>query len=331
MVNALKATAKFARNWVKASYGEHTKQREAPRLWVLMYHRILPKADPRFALEEPGMIVTPETFEQQIIELKKHFTLVNLNNWVKQHGANEPLPNKACAITFDDGWADNYEYALPILKKHNVPSTLFAVADKIGTPFRFWPNIISELIAIKAPELAQQALLQPAFEASQHAFSRERNAQCINQLKQHSEAEIFTALNAINWQHILETNSQRALMTWDELQECEASGFLQVESHTCTHQRLNKGLGDAALTTEIATSKETLASKLNKDIELFCFPNGDYNEQALSLVKQHYTAAVTTQNGINHVSSLKLHELTRIGIHEDASNTRLKFLARLAG
>ncbi|MFQ3262057.1 polysaccharide deacetylase family protein [Reinekea sp.] len=331
MINTLKATVKAARNWVKANYGAHTKTMDDPRLWVLMYHRILPTTDPRFNLEEPGMIVTPETFEMHILELKKHFDLISLSSWVAKQQANEPLPQKACAITFDDGWADNYEFALPILKKHNISATLFAVSDKIGTPFRFWPNIVSELIALKAPELNSQPLLQPAYQLSLEAFSKEKNAQCIDNLKLYSEAEIFAALNAINWQSLLQNSTHRALMNWQELKECDESGFMKVESHTCTHQRLDKGLSTEALQVEIINSRQTLESKLDKSIELFCFPNGDYNQEALNLVKQNYLAAVTTKNGINSSSNFNRHEITRIAIHDDASNSRIKFLARLAG
>ncbi|TCS44109.1 polysaccharide deacetylase family protein [Reinekea marinisedimentorum] len=327
----IKTLVKGAITVTKSNFGQHSLPTTKNKLWVLMYHRILPKDDPRASLEEPGMIVTPDTLNMHITELKKLFEIVDLEDWLNRFKLGEKLPPKACAITFDDGWLDNYEYALPILKAHQAPATLFAVANKIGTCFRFWPNIVIELIAMGAHnQLRLHPMFEQATQLAKHAFSAESAAECIKQLKKYSEDEIYTALNSIEWQESF-NQSRPALMDWQQLNEMQASGLVNTGSHTCSHRRLNKELSESALQQEVVESRRILQQKLGTEINLFCFPNGDYNEQAINLTKQNYLAAVTTQRGINSAQRLKTHEIHRTALHNDISDTPSKFRARLAG
>lgn len=312
-------------------YGAHRRQNQEPLLWVLMYHRVLPLSDPRFIAEEPGMVVTPETFDMHLREAKKYFEIVNLKDWIHKKQTGEPLPTKACVITFDDGWMDNLEFALPILKQHQIPATLFAVAEKIGTDFQFWPNIVLWLLFNGgSEELHKHPLLGRKF-PQEKTIDREFAANYILQLKQFPDAEIFAALNEIRNRTNLINNMPRALMDWDELRLMQASGWVDIGSHTCNHKRLTQHLSQDELHHEICASKDILERQLNHKIDLFCFPNGDYNQAALELVKSTYVAAVTTQKGIVSNNNFSLHELKRIGLHEQVSQTPSNFGARLSG
>lgn len=304
----------------------------APRLWILMYHRILPATDARYALEEPGMCVTPEVFAMHLAQLRRYFTPVLLSDWVAKQRAGEPLPARACAVTFDDGWRDNIEYALPLLEQAQVPATLFAVAEKIGTDFQFWPNIVASLLLQGAlPQLRVHPMFQALYETLPGlaaGVNRERLASAIKFLKRYSEQEIFTALADLNWQSLV-APMPAALMNWAELRQMQASGWVEIGSHTCTHQRLTGALDETQLRYEIQHSQRLLQERLERSVNLFCFPNGDYSPAALRLVEDTYQAAVTTQRGIVQVGQ-KLHELTRIGLHNDISATPVAFGARLS-
>lgn len=302
-------------------------------LWILMYHRILPREDLRYSLEEPGMIVQPDCFEMHLREIKKYFDIVDLSNWLAAKQAGEKLPERACAITFDDGWHDNFEFALPILRHEQVPATLFSVAEKIGTNFQFWPNIISALVASGAGAILfeQPEFAKPLSQAPSAINEREYCAQLINNLKQLSDTVIFNTLERLKWHEQLNFDMPRALMTWEELQKMQECDQISIGSHTCNHLRLNADLPYEKLYHEIVNSKQLLATKLKSEIDIFCFPNGDYNKAALNLVKENYRAAVTTKSGIVNAYKSESHELTRIGVHQDVSETPQKFGARLSG
>lgn len=312
--------------------GAHRRTPGGPRLWVLMYHRILPPEDPRFALEEPGMVVRPDTFDMHLQEVQKHFDVVSLGEWVSASQRGEALPKKACAITFDDGWLDNYEYALPVLKAHGLPATLFAVAEKIGTDFQFWPNIVAGLLHAGAgAKMAQHPVFSEAVDGASQGGDREAVAAAIQRLKAQTDEAIFQALADMNWRNLLDQPLAPALMNWQQLREMQDSGRVEIGSHTCSHRRLNGHLAHNALIHEIVHSKAVLAEQTGRPVDLFCFPNGDYTASALELVQRHYLAAVTTRSGINRGSSRQAHELTRLGMHDDISNSRRRFNARLSG
>ncbi len=315
-----------------SNLGPHARKSRHPKLWLLMYHRSLPVYDERYHWEEPGMMVRPETFEMHIKEAKKQFDMVSLRQWVNAYQNGERLPKRACAITFDDGWADNYEYAFPVLKSESVPATLFAVAEKIGTDFQFWPNIVAVLILSgSVSKMASNPLFNAALKDIPEKPSADEVAGVIRELKRFSDSEIYTALEVIEWKTLCNKEMSPALMNWEQLHQMATSGLVDVGSHTCTHKRLTNALTQAELEYEISHSKFILEEKLKSPVDFFCFPNGDYNEAALSLVKKYYQAAVTTKRGINIDGALHLHELVRIGIHDEVSSSRTAFRARLSG
>lgn len=330
-MSLLKKLAKSALASLAYYHGRHRRRSQKPQLWILMYHRILPIDDPRYHIEEPGMVVAPETFDMHLQEIKRYFTVMRLKDWVERKQSGDQLPLKACVVTFDDGWLDNYEFALPLLEKHQVPATLFAVAEKIDTSFQFWPNMVMWLLFNGGTDYLKQDELLGSVYPDQGSPNREFAALYIRRLKQFSDQDIFAALDAIHKKTNLLQSMPRALMNWNELKQMQASGWVDIGSHTCSHKRLTHHLGSQELQHEIVQSRDLLESTLEQKIHLFCFPNGDYNQSALDMVKATYKAAVTTQKGIVSNNNFSLHELKRIGLHQQVSSTKRDFGARLSG
>jgi peptidoglycan/xylan/chitin deacetylase (PgdA/CDA1 family) len=295
-----------------------------------MYHRILPKADPRYATEEPGMVVTPDTFRDHLRFLGELFEFMSLNEWQQRARDEKSLPAKACAITFDDGWSDNYQYALPILQERDTPAHLFAVADMIGTNRMFWPNRVARILLEHNDELAELADGKWLQHNGSQPPNRETVAAVISECKNLSDNEVESRLDELEGALGINHNPGPALMSWQQLGDMAAQGLVEIGSHTCNHQRLITGVSQPTLEHEIVDSKAIIQSKLGCEINSFCYPNGDHTPEAEKLVRQHYSWAVTTRRGPNNAQS-DCQLLTRFGVHENISDTRTKLLARISG
>ena len=307
-------------------------------LVVLMYHRVLPKDSPARSAEQPGMYVSPETLDLHLRELKHRFEFVQLDEWVRRAQGGLPLPRRACAITFDDGWRDNFDFALPVLRRHAAPATIFLVSSYIGTTQRFWPNRLIELAraafadpgSVAFPQ-ALEALVNPVL-----AQARERKAlriedldSLVQQAKGFDEDEIRQLIDAAAPRD-RSSNEYSEILDEAQVADMAQSGLIRFGSHTMTHLRLGSAVSPEALEREIGGSRARLRELCGQEIELFCYPNGDTSSAAIECVRRHYLGAVTTRAGW-HARGGDAMRIPRIGIHEDVSATRASFLTCLSG
>lgn len=316
---------------------QHSVAALAPALWkfrdrsllVIMYHRVLPADHPDRATEQPGMYVSPETLRMQLEVLKRHFTLIHLDDWLGLAQTDATLPRRACAITFDDGWRDNYQYAFPILKEVGAPATIYLVSDLVGTHYSFWPNTLARVLA--TGDVRQRQSLPPwlleMIPASAAGLSSSQIDAVIARCKTRSDAEMLEALRSVD---AANGHQARDLMSWEEIREMQQSGLIRFGSHTRRHTRVSRIESADVLRDEVLGSAQVLEQGLGRVPVTFCYPNGDISAAAVQLVQQRYLGAVTTARGWNSPSTDR-YRLNRVGVHDDVSSTPAAFLSRVAG
>ena len=105
---------------------------------IIMYHSVNPGA-----LPEDRLAISPATFERQMHFLKSHhYNVLSLESLATLIKERRKIPSKTISITFDDGYKNNYIYVFPILKKYNLPATIFIITDEVGRADRLnWDEI----------------------------------------------------------------------------------------------------------------------------------------------------------------------------------------------
>ena len=326
----LKRSIKTVFNNVAARFGPHMKPGNSSKLWILMYHRILPESLAKQYNEEAGMYVTPETFEQHITWLNEIMTPVRLKDWVSEDNLAKKKPGNYFAITFDDGWRDNYQYAFPVLKEKEIPATIFLVSNMMDTKNIFWPNRLAR-VAKYLLDPNKQSFNMEKFRAKL-GVDINNSSLDISDIIYH--AKNFSDVELIKWLDDLEQeldikNDNRQLLSWQEIKEMESSDLIDMGAHTKHHTRLLDSVENSTIDDEVIGCKDVLQQNIQSPIDLFCYPNGDFSDYSAELVTKNYLAAVTTQKGINSLNE-NLHKLKRVGVHQDISNSKRDFLACLA-
>ena len=311
--------------------------RPASSLVVLMYHRVLPRSHPEWRVEQPGMLLAPESLDLHLALLRDQFEMVHLDDWLEARAAGNPLPRRACAITFDDGWQDNYEYAFPLLQKHGTPATIFLVTDLVGGRYRFWPNRLGhalhrlddiDALADWPAELA--SVVRAAIQAEDVSWPLDAAAvdrAVAGCKKGFNDSELHALIDEVE---APSGELPRDLLDWSEIAAMSNSGLIRFGSHTCRHTRLLQGLPDESIRHEVGHSRRVIEEHLNRPCTLFCYPNGNKTDRAEKIVKDHYQGAVLTESGWNS-RAVSPFRIRRVGLHEGIAATAPALLSRLAG
>jgi peptidoglycan/xylan/chitin deacetylase (PgdA/CDA1 family) len=107
-------------------------------LTVATFHRVLAPGDPRCDGAIPEWTLAETVFEECLAFFERHYTVVSLYDVLAALRGDRALPPRSLLLTFDDGYADNIDYALPVLRRHGLPAVVFVISDAIDQRWRPW-------------------------------------------------------------------------------------------------------------------------------------------------------------------------------------------------
>lgn len=284
---------------------------------ILTYHRVLNEV-PRYPYD-PAMYVTAATLEMHIRELGRLFEFVTVDDIL----SDRKTRGRRCAITFDDGWLDNYTNALPILREYRVPATVFIPLGMIGTNKRFWFHEIWEIVQqVSGTPCEQRAIQHFAQEISEwkgQALDVDSVCDLIGRLKHRSADQLDEVVARAYYTLKLRQNTTRYLVNWDQIAEMGAQG-IRFGSHGLYHFILPRIACDLKI--KEVRGSYALLQGLNVPIShVFCYPNSDWDTESIACVKEAgYLGAVG--GGLGYVGP-QSHPfvLNRIPLHNDISCT----------
>ena len=276
-------------------------------VFILLYHKIGPQAPPLL-----GETVLPEDFERQIQFLKKRYIIIDLKD-LKASISNANSLRDLVVLTSDDGYRDNYLHAFPIIKKYNVPLTIFLTTDVIGTHRLLWPDRLAWILYKSAANFNRQELYRtdlpqdiiPDVEKFfiKDAFGRAKTLQSISaHLKSYSNGEREDILGVLaefckvkQWP----AEDFRAMLSWEEVKQMSAEG-VSFGSHTKSHPAMSKIPLNFARQ-EIVESKKVIEEQIQKPVTTFAYPYGksdDISEEVIHLLQDEgFEFACTTEIG----------------------------------
>lgn len=250
---------------------------------VLTYHRVA-----RLPRDLHHLAVSPENFREQMAFLKANLQVVRFeDDW-------SHLRTPAVAITFDDGYADNYLEALPILKEFGLPATFFIATGNVGTAREFWWDELERNVFAPGASAPTFSLELPRFRRTWPAETpAERTAMYrdLHRIFKRGDAALRQAgLSQLRaWSGDSGTGrATHRCMTVEELQALAANPLVTIGGHTVTHPSL--GLLDRRRQqAEIEQGKATLETWTGRTVDTFSYPFGgpkDYTAETVEACRR---------------------------------------------
>lgn len=271
------------------------------RLSILIFHRVLPAPDVMLGGE-----VDRARFESICSWLADWANVLPLDEAV-QRWRTRSLPPRALSITFDDGYADNHDVALPVLRRFGLTATFF-VATGFLNGGRMWNDVVIEALRGAPDGPLDIGDIVPAIGPVllQEATSRRSTAFAVlKAIKYLEPSERLATAKAIEAR--CGGASATALMMGDGQVRALRQAGMQIGAHTVNHPIL-RVLAREQARREIGDSKAYLGDLLREPIGLFAYPNGkpgtDYGADAVQLVRElGFDAAVSTAWGAARADS----------------------------
>jgi peptidoglycan/xylan/chitin deacetylase (PgdA/CDA1 family) len=265
-------------------------------LTVLMYHRVLPMERVRSS-PFPSLVMPDVHFQAQVEWLARRFHVLPIRaalaELVKRRRSARPM----VAITFDDGYADNFRIAAPILEQHGVRGS-FYVATRFVEGETLWYERAAALIRHATADQLQAWGTEQRLIKNGRSRLGSGKPDWVELLKQETQELRDAMLEALTIKvgAYSATDEDRA-MTVPELQMLFARGH-EIGSHTLSHPILPL-LADDQLSDELKQSREKITSWTGATVPGLAYPNGDYDERVAQAARRvGFAYALTTNPGM---------------------------------
>jgi len=299
---------------------------------VLTFHRILPDQSFEQAQSPLGMMVRRSSFESLLEYLRQNCQCVSLDRGsVSAHDSQPHRPR--VAITFDDGWKDNYQHAFPLLRKFSVPATIFICPGLAGRTNPFWPE---KLVALWRSAQATGKLedLERLLPETSTGLKMDNVSYTCDSLIENlktvdaTQRDLFLSCleQGLRAQpQSSEDPDEAALMDWIDMSQMSHHG-ITFGSHSNTHQLLPQIPNDLARS-ELIASKNAIEAHF-QSCHMLAYPNGDCSESVRAAVAEcGYRYAFLNKPGVWNLQTDSL-SIPRINIWEGKLTNRKEHFSK---
>jgi peptidoglycan/xylan/chitin deacetylase (PgdA/CDA1 family) len=285
------------------------------RALVLMYHRIFtPLSDPW------NICVSPGNFDAQLNFLKENYSVISTSELVRQLETGK-IKNRSVILTFDDGYLDNYTTAKPLLETYSVPATFFITDSYLGGTHSFWWDELENIIVhsnklppvftvqfkgeaitldLEGEEILNDDLrLQHAVYNANTPPTRRTKLYILlwrmfSPLLRSDQIELLQIIR--EWAGLKEEETRvEGAMAPEQLKQMADNPLFTIGGHTKTHPSLPDH-PEEVQQREISENQRYLEQCIQKKVDLFAYPSGNYNDSTIRILKdQQFSAAFATR------------------------------------
>lgn len=287
---------------------------------ILLYHRIVDNSS-RYLNKGASVHHHIKDFRREIRYFKRNFQMLSMDEVVDQIKLGKGFKRPSIAITFDDGYLDNYTLAYPVLKKHGVPATLYVTTGLIGTPDGIWTEQVGiAFLETKKDHLDFPVLLgDKTIPIMTKDEKKQANSEVSEALKLRPDDErrklIRELFEKLEVGETFGRFEERTMLNWDEVQEMSKDG-MTIGSHSHTHPILSQMPIENAKE-EIFNSKRVVEKKVHISVKHFSFPNGreeDFSEELRDFCRKiGFESVASVVYGPYDVSRKDPFALKRVG------------------
>jgi peptidoglycan/xylan/chitin deacetylase (PgdA/CDA1 family) len=295
------------------------RRRSTSWLTVLTYHRVARPDGHRF--DSDVIDVSPEAFDRQLELISRYFNVVTTKE-VRDYFRGVPLPKSPALITFDDGYRDNYEVALPLLRKRGLPATFFIASSFIEERKLFWWDRIAYVV--KSSKKRRLALTYPDPIEVDLEDRDEAQTRLLMLVKSHRGLDLPRLLEELDRSggvHLSRDEERkmadRELMTWTEVRALRQAG-MDVQSHT-RHHRVLQTLEPKEIDEELRGGRADLEAALDAEVRAVSYPVGrpiaDRPEIRRSIELAGFELGFSSATGVSPlIRTLDPFDIRRLGM-----------------
>ena len=292
---------------------------------ILLFHRVNPLHN---ALWDP---MDPRLFDRVLAYVSQKYHVISLQELcLGQPKSNKPL----MAITFDDGYRDYIEYALPILHKYRCPSSMYVVTDCVDSNLPTWTYVMDHVFfntsKLRIPEF-DYGLECKDFQISAWS-TKEQQIRYAATFKQFLKRVDNQQRKKII-EHFLRSFDDvepphGQMMSWHDIRSL-SSEPVEIGSHTVSHPSLATIPDEAGLMDEMKVSADKIERQTGKFPLAISYPVGSYNDMVKRMAKQSgYKLALAVEQKRYRRDQSDLYEIPRIELYNESM---LKAKARISG
>lgn len=235
---------------------------------ILMYHRVI-DSDYNFW----KLNVSPGTFEKHMKYLSENYKVLRLEE--EWESIVDP-DQRYVVITFDDGYVDNYRFALPILERYHIPATVFVSTDLIDTDEMYWWDELEKIFVIDRyiGEFMFGGIcyrITDLEEGEKACLAIRNRFKDMMPTEREDGMRELRAMLGLDQQY---TSELRCVNT-SELERMAASPYVTIGGHTKSHLSMGGRHSEALLRSEMEESLKILEEKTREKIKVFAYPYGE--------------------------------------------------------